>query len=458
MKRFASLLSVAFLSCLVSIPLFARPISEVELSTLVQQYQAQTPQSAPSAQADVVEATNTLSGIAAGAPALADQMTSAANTLSGIADNAPALADQFTDTTNSLSGIADGAPALADQMTSAANTLSSIAANAPGLADQFTDATNTLSDIAYGAPFLADQFTEATNTLSDIAANAPALADQFTEATNTLSDIAANAPALADQFTEATNTLSGIARGADPLARRYEEVLDRLTALLDRAEKIVSAAEPPPPPPPPPVPPPPPPPIAALEGAFPAAGILDGETALGDAIADAIAYYVQFNPPPPPPAPWKVDFAFINGGIVKAGLEAGPVTEQQVEAIFGGSSIKLIWASVLGSDIIKLFEQIAAARPGTADFVQVSDKVVYTVDGTGKLKELLLDQLPVIENLPYAFVTTEKLYNTYNMNVLETRQISYSASELLIDVLKFFNENKLPLGPYYDPANPRIVK
>jgi hypothetical protein len=352
-------------------------------------------------------------------------------------------------------------------LTDATDTLSGIAANAPGLADQLTDATDTLSGIAAGAPALADQLTDATDTLSGIAAGAPALADQLTDATDTLSGIAAGADPLARRYEDAADTLSGIAAGADPLARRYEDAVAKLDALIARAEKLVNALEPetsastttpvdttPVAPPPPP----PPPPIATLEGAFSATGILNSETALGDAIADAIAYYVQFNPPPPPPAPWKVDFAFINGGIVKAGLDAGPITEQQVKAVVGDSPVKLVWASILGSDVIKLFEQIVAVQPGTTGFVQVSDKVTYTIDGTGKLKEVLLDKLPVIENLPYAFVTTDELYNAYNVNALETREISYPVSEVLIEVVKFFDENNLPLGPYYDPANPRIVK
>jgi hypothetical protein len=288
----------------------------------------------------------------------------------------------------------------------------------------------------------------------------------LTGATNTLSGIAAGADPLARRYEAAADTLSGIAAGADPLARQYEDALAELRALIARAEKLVNVLEPAPAAEPvpavepapatEPAPPPPPPPIATLKGAFPVTGIRDGETALGDAIADAIAYYVQFSPTPPPDAPWKVDFAFINGGIVKAGLDAGSVTEQQVKAVVGDSPIKLVWASILGSDVIKLFEKIAAAQPGTADFVQVSDKVMYTIGGTGK--EVLLDKLPVIENLPYAFVTTADLYNAYNVNTLEKREISYSVSDVLIDVVKFFKESNLPLGPYYDPANPRIVK
>jgi hypothetical protein len=342
--------------------------------------------------------------------------------------------------------------------------------------------------------------TGATNSLSGIAGGAPVVADQLTGATNTLSGIANNAPALADQLTGATNTLSGIANGADPLARRYEDVLSQLNTLLslltdvtDRAEKVIGIVDPqvseaeakakaeaeaaakaraeaeaaaakaraeaeakakaeaeakakv----------------IATLEGAFPAAGILEGETALGDALADALAYYVRYIPFPM----WNVDFAFVDGGLVKAGLEAGGISEAKVESVIGASTVKLIYGIIKGSDVIDLFGKIAAIPQGNSGFVQVSEDVRYTIDyssGTGKLSgNVFIHNTPVIPELDYTFVTTDEVYNgKYGYDVKTKTQLKqdtgYLVSDVVLLVVKFFGDNKWPLYPYYDTANPRI--
>jgi hypothetical protein len=395
--------------------------------------------------------------------------------LSGIAKNAPALADQLTGATNTLSGIANGAPALADQFTDATNTLSGIASGADPLARRYEDAAATLSGIATGADPLARRYEDAAATLSGIATGADPLARRYEDAAATLSGIASGADPLARRYEDAAATLGGIATGADPLARRYEEALRQLEALIERAEKVVNIAESgtpvavttttpattAPAPVTPPPPPPPPPPIATLVGAFPAAGILNGETALGDALADAIAYYVRYIPFPM----WNVDFAFINGGIVKAGLEAGDVTEAKIQTIVGNSSAKLIYGIIRGSDVIKLFGEIAAIQQGTAGFAQVSEDVAYTIDytsGTGKLSgNLLIHNTPVLEDIYYTFVTTDELYNgNYGYNVkaktLEIRDPGYLVSDVVLEVVKFFGENGWTLQPYNDPAKPRI--
>jgi 5'-nucleotidase/UDP-sugar diphosphatase len=129
------------------------------------------------------------------------------------------------------------------------------------------------------------------------------------------------------------------------------------------------------------------------------------ETALGDMVCDANVWYFQNI------AHQKVDFAFHNGGAIRAGLAQGSITRETVLTILPFEN-NLFIASLKGSAIIQLFEFIATIPQGAGGFTQTSKEVRYTVDytgGAGVLKDLTINGQPVDPDKVYRFSTNDYL-------------------------------------------------
>jgi 5'-nucleotidase/UDP-sugar diphosphatase len=129
------------------------------------------------------------------------------------------------------------------------------------------------------------------------------------------------------------------------------------------------------------------------------------ETALGDMICDANAWYFRtvYNQ--------QIDFAFHNGGNIRTELKRGPITQENILTILPFENYLFI-ASLKGSDIIELFNFIASIPQGAGGFAQVSKEVRYTIDytgGAGKLLDLTIGGAPVDPNRIYRFCTNDYL-------------------------------------------------
>ncbi|MDR1301484.1 MAG: 5'-nucleotidase C-terminal domain-containing protein [Treponema sp.] len=129
------------------------------------------------------------------------------------------------------------------------------------------------------------------------------------------------------------------------------------------------------------------------------------ETPLGDAICDAMVWYFQttYNQ--------AVDFAFINGGNIRAGIPAGLITREQVLTVLPFENY-LYLVSLKGSEIIDLFTFIASIPQGNGGWAQVSQEVRYTIDyaqGEGILKDLTIHGEAVDPNRVYRFCTNSYL-------------------------------------------------
>ncbi|MDR0524860.1 MAG: 5'-nucleotidase C-terminal domain-containing protein [Spirochaetaceae bacterium] len=129
------------------------------------------------------------------------------------------------------------------------------------------------------------------------------------------------------------------------------------------------------------------------------------ETALGNAICDANVWYFKNV------YKQSVDFAFHNGGNMRAELPAGNITQEQVLTILPFENYLYI-ASLKGAQITELFKFIASIPQGAGGWAQVSQEVRYTIDyssGTGQLRDLTIHGQPVDPDKDYRFITNDYL-------------------------------------------------
>jgi hypothetical protein len=231
--------------------------------------------------------------------------------------------------------------------------------------------------------------------------------------------------------------------------RQLEAELRRLserTEELARALGAVSA----PAATPAPVTPPSEPSIGEAQGAFAFDGILYGETSLGDAICDVSAYYLRITSL----YQQHVDFAFHDAGLLRAGLDAGPITEKEVLAILPEDTY-LVYGSILGANLIDLVREIPSIPQGDTLFIQVSDDVKYTIDyANGTLNNLTIGGAPVDPTRYYTFVTNVDLFNSAPTEIqalaLNVKVTTYTLTDVLFDAIWFIGEQGWSLFPYTD--------
>jgi 5'-nucleotidase/UDP-sugar diphosphatase len=129
------------------------------------------------------------------------------------------------------------------------------------------------------------------------------------------------------------------------------------------------------------------------------------ETAIGDMICDANTWYFR------EVYKQQIDFAFHNGGNIRAELPKGPLAREQILTVLPFENYLFI-VSLKGEDIIELFNFIASIPQGAGAFPQFSREVRYTVDytdGTGKLSDLTINGEPVDSEKTYRFCTNDYL-------------------------------------------------
>jgi 5'-nucleotidase/UDP-sugar diphosphatase len=129
------------------------------------------------------------------------------------------------------------------------------------------------------------------------------------------------------------------------------------------------------------------------------------ETAIGNLIADFnVWYFRDLNKQ-------GIDFAFHNGGNIRAGLPQGDITQEQILTVLPFENY-LYLVSLKGSEIIELFNFIATIQQGAGGFPQFSSDVRYTIDytgGAGKITNLTIGGSPVDPNKTYRFCTNDYL-------------------------------------------------
>jgi 5'-nucleotidase/UDP-sugar diphosphatase len=127
------------------------------------------------------------------------------------------------------------------------------------------------------------------------------------------------------------------------------------------------------------------------------------ETALGNLVTDANVWYFKtvYNQ--------DVDFAFHNGGNIRAELPKGSVTQERILTILPFENYLYI-VSLKGSEILELFDFVATIQQGAGGFPQFSEEVRYTIDkttGEGVIRDLTIGGAPVDPNRTYRFCTND---------------------------------------------------
>ncbi|MCL2318656.1 MAG: 5'-nucleotidase C-terminal domain-containing protein, partial [Treponema sp.] len=121
------------------------------------------------------------------------------------------------------------------------------------------------------------------------------------------------------------------------------------------------------------------------------------ETALGNMICDANVWYLKnvYNQ--------QIDFAFHNGGNMRAELPKGKLTREQILTVLPYENYLYI-VSLNGSEIRELFDYIASIPQGNGAFPQFSKEVRYTLDVPNKkITNLTIGGAPVDPGRTYRF-------------------------------------------------------
>jgi 5'-nucleotidase/UDP-sugar diphosphatase len=127
------------------------------------------------------------------------------------------------------------------------------------------------------------------------------------------------------------------------------------------------------------------------------------ETSIGNMITDANVWYFRNV------SNQHIDFAFHNGGNIRAELPAGPITRERILTILPFENYLFI-ASMKGSEILQLFDFIAAIPQGNGGFPQFSGDVRFTIDktsGNGVIRDLTIGGEPVDPAKIYRFCTND---------------------------------------------------
>ena len=125
------------------------------------------------------------------------------------------------------------------------------------------------------------------------------------------------------------------------------------------------------------------------------------ETALGDIVSDSQKWFIEEQG-------LEVDFAFQNGGGIRATLGDGEIQKATIyEVLPFDNSITLV--ELKGTDVIAIFD-LAATKVGAGAMGQVSDGVSYTINtANGKIEDLLIGGKPVDPDKVYKIATNSFL-------------------------------------------------
>lgn len=152
------------------------------------------------------------------------------------------------------------------------------------------------------------------------------------------------------------------------------------------------------------------------------------ETALGDIVTDSQKWFIEQQS-------LEVDFAFQNGGGIRATLGDGEIQKATIyEVLPFDNSIALI--DLAGTDVIALFEK-AATNVGAGAMAQVSSNVKFTINGAaGTVEELLIDGKEVDPNRVYKIALNSYLASGGDgYKMLKNKTAMYDTSLMQRDAL-----------------------
>jgi 5'-nucleotidase/UDP-sugar diphosphatase len=169
------------------------------------------------------------------------------------------------------------------------------------------------------------------------------------------------------------------------------------------------------------------------------------ETALGNMICNSNVWYFNniFNQ--------NIDFAFHNGGSMRAELPKGPLTREQVLTVMPYENYLYI-VSLSGREIVELFDFIATVAQGSGAFPQFSSEVGYTLDVQSKtIRDLTISGESIDLNKTYRFCTNDFLIaGNDGYTVLTKAQNPFNTSLLLSYVVIEYIKSQGIITPVID--------
>jgi len=162
----------------------------------------------------------------------------------------------------------------------------------------------------------------------------------------------------------------------------------------------------------------------------------NNETAIGNMITDSFVWYFSTF------TNQDIDFAFINGGGIRANLTAGNITRENVLTVLPFENY-LYAMSLTGDKLQELFNFIAAIMPGSGSFPQFSENVHYTIDvSTKSISNLTIGGEAIEPAKNYRFITNDfilrggdgyTVIRDYAFNIYDS---SLLLSTVVIDYIK----------------------
>jgi len=172
------------------------------------------------------------------------------------------------------------------------------------------------------------------------------------------------------------------------------------------------------------------------------------ETSIGNMITDANVWYFRNI------SNQRIDFAFHNGGNMRAELPAGPITRERILTILPFENYLFI-ASMRGSQIIQLFNFIATIPQGNGGFPQFSSDVRYTIDKTtegGVIRDLTIGGEPVDPARTYRFCTNDYILGGGDGYAVMSNAVDPFNTSLLLSyvVIEYIRANGGVISPVID--------
>ena len=169
------------------------------------------------------------------------------------------------------------------------------------------------------------------------------------------------------------------------------------------------------------------------------------ETAIGNMIADGMVWYMRniLNQ--------TLDFAFVNGGNIRAELPAGELTREHILTVLPFTNFLHI-VSLTGAQIIELFEFIATIPQGNGGFPQFSGEVRYTLSVPERtITNLTIGGAPVDPGRVYRFTTNDFLLSGGDGYAVLTRAVDpFNTSMLMSCVVIGYIQARGSISPATD--------
>jgi 5'-nucleotidase/UDP-sugar diphosphatase len=140
--------------------------------------------------------------------------------------------------------------------------------------------------------------------------------------------------------------------------------------------------------------------VGFASGEFPQARVRYEETALGNVINDGVAWWIRNE------LNQNVDFVFTNGGGIRAPLQSGDITRENILTVLPFENYVLI-GSITGAQLKEMFDFVATIPQGNGAFPQFSSDVRYTRNASGGMTELTIGGAPIDPNRTYRFSTND---------------------------------------------------